>query len=96
MSWNIPTCKIEAMDAIRCATPGTTCSVQRQRLRSALAKFAITSYEAMRYLDIYDPRARVMELRRDGEQIHRHWWTVATESGDLHRVGLYVLFGSRL
>jgi hypothetical protein len=96
MSWNIPTWKIEAMDALRRAMPGTTCSVQRQRLRAALAKFAITSYEAMRYLDIYDPRARVMELRRDGDRIHRHWWTIATESGDWHRVGLYVLDGSGL
>ena len=45
----------------------------------------------MRYLDCYDPRARVMQLRNAGEPIVTHWRTVTTESCDRHRVGLYAL-----
>ena len=45
----------------------------------------------MRYLDVYDPRARVMQLRNAGERIDTHWRRIPTESGHMHRVGLYVL-----
>ena len=45
----------------------------------------------MRYLDVYDPRARVMQLRNRGETIDTHWQTVITEAGARHRVGRYTL-----
>ena len=45
----------------------------------------------MRHLDVYDPRARVMQLRKDGNSITTTWTRIPTESGHLHRVGLYVL-----
>ena len=60
-------------------------------LRAALAQFSITTYEAMRYLDCYDPRARVMQLRHGGAPIATYWETIVTECGDRHRVGLYVM-----
>ena len=73
------------------ANPGTSSVVQCTRIRTALSQFSITTFEAMRHLDCYDPRARVMQLRNAGEAIDTHWRTVITESGDRHRVGLYVL-----
>jgi hypothetical protein len=83
--------KRQALAAIRRAHPGTTCIVQCERIHAALAQFAITTYEAMRHLDVYDPRARVMQLRNDGVPIDTHWQTIVTESGDRHRVGLYAM-----
>ena len=83
--------KQQALAAILNATPGTTTQAQCQRIRTALSQFAITTFEAMRFLDIYDPRARVMQLRRAGERIDTHWLTIQTESGDRHRVGQYAL-----
>lgn len=77
--------------AIRHSIHGNTTQSQCERIRAALAQFSITTFEAMRYLDIYDPRARVMQLRRQGERIDTHWRTIVTESGTKHRVGLYAL-----
>jgi len=71
--------------------PGTDCKAQCARIRAALSQFSITTFEAMRYLDCYDARARVVQLRKAGERIDTHWHTIITESGDKHRVGLYVL-----
>lgn len=86
-----PGTKRHALAAIRRAHPGTTCVAQCARIRAALAQFSITTFEAMRYLDVYDPRARVMQLRNAGEAIDTHWRTIVTESGDKHRVGLYAV-----
>lgn len=83
--------KRAALAAICKAHPGTSSTTQCERIREALAQFSITTFEAMRYLDCYDPRARVMQLRNAGEPIVTHWRTVTTESGDRHRVGLYAL-----
>jgi hypothetical protein len=86
-----PEYKRVALDAIRKAIPGTQNKAQCERIRTALAQFGITTFEAMRYLDVYDPRARVMQLRNDGAPIQTLWETILTESGDRHRVGLYVM-----
>ena len=83
--------KLRALAAILRQHPGTSCPAQCERIREALAQFPLTTFEAMRYLDCYDPRARVMQLRNQGEPIVTHWRTVTTESGDRHRVGLYAL-----
>ena len=56
--------KQAALQAIRARAPGTSTAAQCERIRAALAIFNITTFEAMRYLDCYDPRARVMQLRR--------------------------------
>ena len=47
----------------------------------------------MRYLDVYHCPARVLQLRKRGYKIVTHWQTIITESGEKHRVGLYVLEG---
>lgn len=91
MSLRTPRPKRAALLAIRRSTPGNTNMVQCDRIRAALAQFSITTFEAMRYLDIYDPRARVMQLRNAGLAIETHWRTIVTESGAKHRVGLYAL-----
>lgn len=91
MSLHTPSDKRHALTAIRRAHPGTTSLAQCERIKAALAQFAITTYEAMRHLDVYDPRARVMQLRNNGAAIVTHWQTIVTESGDKHRVGLYAM-----
>ena len=83
--------KIEALHLVRDLHPGVSSAVQCARIRTALSRFSITTFEAMRHLDVYDPRARVMQLRNQGEAIDTHWQTVITEAGERHRVGRYTL-----
>ena len=83
--------KIEALHLVRDLHPGVRSEVQCARIRAALSQFSITTFEAMRYLDVYDPRARVMQMRNQGETIDTHWQTVITEAGERHRVGRYTL-----
>lgn len=83
--------KKAALEAIRSEYKGTSAHDQAERLLAALRCFAITTFEAMRYLDVYYPPARVQQLRKQGYKIDTHWQVVETESGDKHRVGLYVL-----
>lgn len=73
------------------AIPGNNLAAQCQRLCEALGRYSLTTFEAMRYLDCYYPPARVMQLRRQGIAIDTHWVYSATESGERHRIGLYVL-----
>lgn len=54
---------------------------------------SVTSYEGSRFLDCYDPRARVHELRRAGKDIKTIMRAEQTESGIFHRVGVYLLEG---
>lgn len=83
--------KRQALAAILATHPGNTSAAQCARIRTALSQFSLTTFEAMRQLDVYDPRARVLQLRKAGESIKTVWTRIPTESGDLHRVGLYVL-----
>ena len=80
-----------ALAWILATLPGTSCPTQCERIREALAQFPITTFEAMRYLDCYDPRARVMQRRNAGEPSVTPWRPGTPESGDRHRVGLYAL-----
>ena len=75
-----PDDKRQALAAILATHPGNSCAVQCARIRASLSQFSLTTFEAMRHLDVYDPRARVLRLRH-----------AASESGHLHRVGGYVL-----
>lgn len=86
-----PSEKRHALRAIRLMFPGTSNRAQCARIRAALSQFSVTTFELMRFADVYDPRARVMQLRAQGERIDTHWQVIHTESGDRHRVGLYVL-----
>lgn len=83
--------KRKALAEILAAHPGNTCEVQCARIRAALSRFNLTTFEAMRHLDVYDPRARVLQLRKAGENIITTWGRITTESGHLHRVGIYSL-----
>ncbi len=86
--------KKAALEAIRLEFTGKSAKSQRERLFAALSRFAVSTFEAMRYLDIYDPRPRVHELRhRLNYRITTVWETIVTESGQKHRVGLYILEG---
>lgn len=77
--------------------PGNDTATQRTRMLTAMQTLGhVTSYEGSRFLDCYDPRARVHELRKK----HGHLITTVmrneeTESGVLHRVGVYFLSQSK-
>lgn len=86
-----PPSKVRDLAAIRDRHPGTSCAAQRDRLMEALGRYALTSFEGTRYLDCYDTRKRISELKDEGVPIDRHWVTIVTECGQKHRVRLYVL-----
>ena len=83
--------KLSVLQVIRATYTGTSCKAQNARLLAALARYAINTFEAMRYLDVYHCPARVLQLRRSGHSIVTHWQTITTEAGATHRVGMYVL-----
>lgn len=83
--------KKAALEAIRAEFKGTASRSQAARLLEALSRYSITTFEAMRYLDVYHCPARVLQLRKRGYKIVTHWQTVITEAGERHRVGLYAL-----
>ena len=85
--------KKAALEAIRAEFSGTSGHTQKARLLAALSRYAITTFEAMRYLDVYHCPARILELRDAGHRIVTHWQSVITEAGVKHRVALYVLEG---
>jgi Helix-turn-helix domain len=83
--------KKAALEAIRVEFKGTASRSQAARLLEALSRYSITTFEAMRYLDVYHCPARILQLRKRGHKIVTHWQTVITEAGERHRVGLYAL-----
>ncbi len=83
--------KKAALEAIGAEFSGNEGHSQSKRLLAALSSFAITTFEAMRYLDVYHCPARVLQLRKQGHNIVTHWQTVVTEAGVTYRVGLYAL-----
>jgi hypothetical protein len=85
--------KKAALEAIRDEFKGTASQSQAARLLEGLSRYPITTFEAMRYLDVYHCPARILQLRQRGHKIVTHWQTVITESGERHRVGLYLLAG---
>jgi hypothetical protein len=85
--------KKAALEMIRNEFKGTASRSQAARLLEALSRFPVTTFEAMRYLDVYHCPARVLQLRKKGWRIATHWQTVLTEAGEKHRVGLYLLEG---
>ena len=72
--------------------PGNDANTQRIRLSLALQHAPITTYEARKYLDIYHPNARALELRAQGIRIDTLRVAQQTDAGVIHRrIGLYVL-----
>lgn len=75
--------------------PGNAGANQATRLLEALKHGPITTNEARRFLDVFDPAARVRDLRhKRGHAIETHRAFSITEQGVPHRVGLYVLKGA--
>ena len=86
--------RIEALAAILHNMPGNGNDVQCARMLAAMEQLgSVTTFEGSRYLDCYDPRARVHALRRGGTSIKTIMRGEQTESGVLHRVGVYLLDG---
>lgn len=84
--------RVSALHAIRDRYTGTGAASQRNRLLEAIQLLGhVTTFEASRGLDIYDPRARKMELAKAGYEITTTWRITVTESGDRHRIGVYTL-----
>lgn len=84
--------RIAALHAVRDQHCGEGSATQRARLLTALETLDhCTTFEASRYLDLYDPRARKLELVKLGYEIVTIWRTVQTESGKRHRIGVYML-----
>ncbi|MFY7913201.1 MAG: helix-turn-helix domain-containing protein [Rubrivivax sp.] len=84
--------RIAALHAIRDRHRGDGQATQAARLLEALQTLShVTTFEASRYLDLYDPRARKLNLVKAGYQVLTTWRTVETESGERHRVGVYSL-----
>lgn len=82
----------QSFDRIIANWPNNTAEHQRARLLEAMRLCTgITTLEATRFLDIIDPRARVVELRKEGYQIVTSWVRQPSECGRLHNVGLYTL-----
>lgn len=87
-----PPNRIAALHAIRDRHRGDASAVQRARLLEAMQALQhCTTFEASRYLDLYDPRARKLELVKLGHDVLTTWRHVVTESGERHRIGVYSL-----
>ncbi|CAG9229739.1 conserved hypothetical protein [Paraburkholderia caribensis] len=75
--------------------PDNTAAHQRARLLLAMRfRGGVTTLEAMRFLDIVDPRARIVELRKEEYRINTSWVHQPSECGRMHVVGLYTLTGN--
>jgi hypothetical protein len=86
----------KALAAILRRLPGNDVETQRIRMLTAMHELgSVTSYEGSRCLDCYDPRARVHELRNAGHAITTVMRAEETESGVIHRVGVYFLSRSK-
>ena len=87
----IPPQKEAALNEINQQFNGNSAKEQCVRFFAALKLFPINTYEASRYLSIYHPPARALQLRQQGHLLDTVWQTVEAENGVLHRVGCYVL-----
>jgi hypothetical protein len=75
--------------------PDNTAAHQSARLLEAMrVRGGVTTLEAMRFLDIVDPRARIVELRKEGYLIHTSRAHQPSECGRPHVVGLYTFTGN--
>ena len=83
--------KIDYLKTLAKVHAGADNKSQCARLREALSRYSLTTFEAMRYLDIYHVPARILQLRKVGEEIVTTWVNVETEQGHQHRVGQYTL-----
>ena len=88
--------RVAALHSIRDRHAGTSAATQCARVLETLQTLGhLTTFEGSRYLDAYDVRARTMQLRKSGHRILTIMRHIVTESGDKHRVGVYVLVKGR-
>jgi hypothetical protein len=64
-----PPGKEAALKALRDEFKGTDGNTQCRRLLEALSRFPVTTFDAMRCLDVYHVPARVLQLRKAGHPI---------------------------
>lgn len=84
--------RMMALHAIRDRHPGDGTAPNCARLLEAMQTLGhCTTFEASRFLDVYHPPARKLNLVQQGHSIITTWRTVQTESGEKHRVGVYSL-----
>jgi len=88
-----PEHRIKILHEIRDTYPGHSADAQRQRVLAILSRMSVTTYQLMRFADVFDPRPRVFELRAQGYDIRTSRVLAETESGELHRLGMYSLWG---
>lgn len=83
----------QKLAAILRRIPGNDTETQRARLMAAMQETGhVTTFEAMRLLDVYDPRPRIHELKhRFDKSIDCVMRDEETESGVIHRIGVYFL-----
>jgi hypothetical protein len=92
MTYAVAPQRIAALSAILANFPGHDGNAQQQRILTAIEQLgSVTTFEAMRFLDCYDPRPRKLELCRKGHPIQLAWDRMETESGAVHRVGRYYM-----
>jgi hypothetical protein len=71
---------------------GTDGNTQCERLLQAIRRLGhVTTYEALKHLDIYRPPSRKFDLVQAGHEIVTSWRIVETMAGQRHRVGVYSL-----
>lgn len=78
--------------SILAGTPGNAGAKQCARLLEAMERLgSITTIEAARWLDAFDPPARKRDLVKRGHRILMTWDRGTTEAGETHKVGRYSL-----
>ncbi|MFM0140392.1 helix-turn-helix domain-containing protein [Caballeronia grimmiae] len=82
---------VSSFSSIIANWPENTAEHQRARLFEAMkVRGGVTTLEAVRFLDIVDPRPRIVELRKEGYNIRTLWVSQPSECGRMHNVGMYV------
>ncbi len=86
------TCQQQLAAILHCIV-GNDSYAQRARLMEDMRKTGhITPHEAMRILDVYDPRSRIHELYyKHGAAITTATLIEQTEAGVSHKIGVHFL-----
>lgn len=82
----------QAFAEIMAKQNGADSHTQCDRLLQAIRRLGhVTTYEALKFLDIYRPPSRKFDLVQAGHRIVTSWRIVETMAGQRHRVGVYSL-----
>ncbi len=87
-----PSERAAILRSILASNGGNAASRQCARFLEALEKLgSVTTLELFRWADVFDPPARKRDLMHRGHNITMVWDRGETESGEVHRVGRYVI-----